>query len=378
MLRRSLLFFAYACLAACGGGGAREDGGTPRPRRDAAVPPPSCTNLAEPGTWEFISPNDHETAAIAVDPFDPAVLYTSADGIYRSADCGGTWERVNTTENGLPGTSLNGASPVGIAMDPEVQGTMYIANYRGPQNIWKSTDGGVSWVSLIAGDSEIGESLQYNWYQSIAIDPDDHLHLVAATHANCNPDAFSAGCQVETLDGGETWRLARNPEDASWAENGGALLLNSDVWVYGQPFGKLWITRDHGDDWEDVTPVGGHGTSSGIIVHPVRDGEGNYYLGTLYGVLRSPDGVAWSVVPGLTGRTVGFTSGNGMLFSSDQWSTAYRYARFDDLSAWTIIPPPPGLDDERGAPNLVYEPAHRLLYSSNWKGGLWRMRVPDL
>jgi hypothetical protein len=372
--RRSLsALVMLSLLSACGGGNTH---GTNDAAMDAHMTEPSCTQLPGVATWENINPPGvTETAAFAIDPFDPATIYTTAQhhGVYRSSDCGGSWTLVSTGENG---DVISTGTPSGMVMDPVDRGTLYMSMYLGPQNLWKSTNGGVDWQPLIDPSSEAGQNIQYHWFQSIGIDPTDHRHLVASTHANCNPPEYSIGCQVESLNGGETWSVVQNPESASWAEQGGALALGPKLWIYGQPFGKLWISRNHGSSWEDHTPSGQGGTTGGFIGSPIVGSDGNYYLPTLNGIIRSANGLDWENLPGLAGRFVGMSGGNGYIFASDQWSPTYRMASLDDLSHWTEIEPPAALKSDQGAPHLHYEPTHHLLFSSNWSGGMWRTRVP--
>jgi hypothetical protein len=346
-----------------------------RPTRpDGGAGTPSCANLPAGGAWERINPPGvQETDAIALDPFDPAVIYTTGRGVWRSSDCGGSWTRVST---GVNADMVSAGAPSAMVLDAVDRGTMYMSMYLGPQNLWKSTNGGVDWQRLIDPASDVGRRVQYFWFQSIALDPTDHLHLVASSHANCNPPDYSIGCQVESLDGGTTWSLVFNPERAGWAEQGGALALGPSLWIYGQPFGRLWITTDHGATWRDRTPTGGGGTSGGFLGEPAIGDDNRYYLPTLNGVIRSADGLTWETLPGLTGRFVGFAAGGGRIFASDQWSLTYRMASLGDLSHWTEIPAPTGLPSNQGGPHLRYEPTHRLLYSSNWAGGMWRTRIP--
>lgn len=364
-------------------GATTSDAGGTTPR-DAALPDTgprvaTCTGLPD-GSWENITPPGVTTSgAIALDPTDPAVLFATGHGVWRSSDCGASWTLVSTGANGdqiaADGTAASEGLPSAMVIDPVDHDTMYLSFYRGPLNLWKSTNGGVDWERLIDPASEIGQDVQYLFFQSIALDPMDHLHLVAATHANCNPPENTIGCQIESVDGGATWSMVSNPENAAWAENGGALAFGPSHWVYGQPGGRLWITQDHGASWQDHTPAGQMGTTGGFLGAPVVADDHLYYLPTFTGVLRSSDGLTWEDLPGLRGRFVGFAAGSGRIFASDQLTPTYRMASLDDLSHWTELPSPPE-GDANGGPHLRYEPTHHVLYTSGWAGGMWRLHVP--
>jgi hypothetical protein len=60
------------------------------------------------------------------------------------------------------------------------------------------------------------------------------------------------------------------------------------------------------------------------------------------------------------------------VYTSDLWTTTFRYASETDLTNWTVIPPPAELAADTGSPYLAYDATQHILYSSNWFGGLWR------
>jgi hypothetical protein len=336
----------------------------------------ACDALPAKGTWTRITPpNVSFSGAIAVDPHKAGRLWVGAqgEGLYRSDDCGASWAHINTGQNGAqldPG-GQNGTI-ISMVVDPTDSDVVYVASYGSPRNIWKSTDAGVSWKPLLSASSEIGKALPSLWFQSIALDPTDNKHLVAASHDTCAAP-YDLGCQIESTDGGDTWTIVKNPEGAGWAENGGALVLGSTTWIYGQPFGKLWLTQDHGAHWKDVTPAGGNGTSGGFSAIPVRASDNHFYLPSLWGMMRSPDGLTWEALPGLAGRFVGMVISKDRIIAADQWANTFRTTTVDDLSKWTEIPPPAELPSDAGAPFLAYDEAHHLLYASAFAGGVWRV-----
>jgi len=108
-----------------------------------------------------------------------------------------------------------------------------------------------------------------------------------------------------------------------------------------------------------------------------RGSDGTYYLTCGQGIVKSSDGGhSWSLIPNFHHRTVGLVMVGGTLFASDEWSTGYYTASENDLTSWTTIPPPAGLASDQGAPYVDYDAAHHILYSSNFAGGTWRLRMP--
>jgi len=109
--------------------------------------------------------NSKQIAKIIVDPVDFNVVYVAVlgdlwatggeRGVYKTLDGGVTWNRVLHVDD------MTGATE--LVMDPSNNKTLYTATYQrlrqqwgmnggGPgSNIWKTTDGGVSWSKLESG-----------------------------------------------------------------------------------------------------------------------------------------------------------------------------------------------------------------------------------
>jgi hypothetical protein len=358
-----------------GGGGTAGNGAA-----GGAVPVGACDALPADGTWQAISPPQiTDTAAVIVDPFDPATVWLGTchgsicnvdqpGGIYKSTDCGSTWQQVNTGTNG---DMVTQGSEVSMAVDPVARGVLYTADIYGAQGVWKSANGGVDWTPLFPATSEVAQVVQFTFIDSISMDPTDHLHLVVGTHAICAAP-YGPNCEAESHDGGMTWRIVQLP-GSSWEEQAGPWVLDATSWLYGAPSG-LKLTRDSGVTWTDVSPAGSTGFGGGEVEnHEIfRGPDGTYYLTSYDGIVRSSDGLSWSLIPNSGGRAVGFAVGDTHLYSSDQWSGTYHSAKISDPTQWTTFPAPPSPGDQ-GAPYLAYDAAHHVLYSSNFNGGLWRI-----
>jgi hypothetical protein len=90
---------------------------------------------------------------------------------------------------------MENGSPVSMAIDPVDEGIIYVTPIYGPGGVWKSMNGGVDWVDLIPSTSPNGQIVQYNTFDSVSMDPDDHRHLVVGTHYGCNPP-YAAICSL--------------------------------------------------------------------------------------------------------------------------------------------------------------------------------------
>jgi photosystem II stability/assembly factor-like uncharacterized protein len=117
-------------------------------------------------TWKNMGlKTSKQIAKVIVDPMDFNVVYVAAlgdlwgaggeRGVYKTTDGGVTWNRVLHVDDDTGATEL--------VMDPSNNKTLYTATYQrrrqqwgmnggGPgSNIWKTTDGGVSWTKLESG-----------------------------------------------------------------------------------------------------------------------------------------------------------------------------------------------------------------------------------
>jgi photosystem II stability/assembly factor-like uncharacterized protein len=86
-------------------------------------------------------------AGVTVDPVDHSVYvstFRSGDGIWKSADFGETFTRIDRAPESLPANFLS-LSGRGITVDPIHHQTVFFAGNSG---IWRSTDAGASWINV--------------------------------------------------------------------------------------------------------------------------------------------------------------------------------------------------------------------------------------
>lgn len=385
------------------GGSDSSDDNTPAPSRVSACPM-GDGGTGDAGTWAEITPpslnsakwcapmwnatcpapgttNDagdlatYGTNAFVIDPSDTATVYlgTSSMGIWKTTDCGATWAHIDTGTNGA---EIDTGRNWSMVIDPTNPQVLYTCAGYGPSGVFVSKNGGVDWTQILTGS--ITSSLpQGGFVEKITMDPTDHEHLVVSFHGACtSSDGGSYGCLAESTNSGNTWSLTNSA--AEWSEGDGQTMVNSTTWFYGSVFGGIWRTTNRGGTWTQVYS----GDASGSVTIAA---DGTFYSAGGGGVLHSPDGITWSLIPNSPqGSSVNGSSeivdDGTTLFSSitvatntepaDGW---YFSAADSDPSTWTSMGGPVMAS---GGMYLAYDADHHLLYSSNLLGGFWRVVVP--
>jgi hypothetical protein len=334
-----------------------------------------------------------DSQAIALDPFQIGTIYTqmhkggngghsSTDGIYKSIDCGATWEvlppgRNATDKPDAQGNTVNihSGSIVAIILDPHDPGVMYTASNYGPSGIYKSTNGGIDWDQVIP--TNLQQYLPYSgWFNALSIDPTDRLHLIGGTHTGCT-GAYAPNCLAETRDGGATWHLI--PAPASGNEQSGAYILDANTVMYaGLQDGASLAT----DNFPNSTPTwhkigsGASGADTGLKA--AQADNGTYCIGSDYGVLsgNKNDLNSWSASQ--SGRFRFIVRAGDKLVASAADSGSFYTTSAVTPGTWTELKAggtPPGLAGRW----LVYDETHHMLYSSNWgtgpNDGIYRLKL---
>jgi hypothetical protein len=380
------------------------------PHADGALPPlddvaaqdvaprrvGACNGLAAPGTWERITPPAvaaqlpprgpggpdgcvYGVHSFVADPSNPAVVYlgTCQMGIWKTTDCGATWARVNTGRNGA---EVESGRQWTFAIDPVDPQVLYTnSGYGRTSGAWRSTNGGVDWDPFWPpADPALASLVDYSFVAQVVMDPTDHRHLLLSWHGVCHAP-HPAVCIAETTDAGATWRIIDGRPEWSGGEGQFVYFLTDRrTWLWGSQTNGLWRTTDGGTSWTVIDrTIVGHGAGQ-----LYRSRSGVFYLGGTSGVIRSPDGVTWSVVPHSGNLIAGITVSGTQLFAgrSFPWGPSgstpflpYWTSLESDGQTWTQMSSPMMTD---GALQLAYDPDHHLLYSANYHEGFWRVVVP--
>ncbi|MBI4442323.1 MAG: hypothetical protein HY649_02985 [Acidobacteria bacterium] len=281
------------------------------------------------------------SGAVAVDPFSGEVWYGTGElnfcrdcyygaGVYRSADGGSSWTRVNPANFLSSPTSL-------IVFDERNQGTVFIGRSTA---LWKSSDGGQTWRAVMRGavtdflyhpvDSSIAYAAIGNFsgseengvYRSTdggetwtrlegGLPVQATMGRIALAIAPTAPNTvyalivrssdFNLNGLYRSLDGGNTWvRLNTLPENIFLEDGAGQGLFNLLVKVDPTDDGvvyvggvDLWKSTNHGATWQNLSLRAG--LRPGLhedqrnIVFDTSDRRTFYLIGDS-GVWRSSDG----------------------------------------------------------------------------------------
>ena len=159
----------------------------------------------------------YSIGCITMDPKNSHVLWVGTgennaqrsvgygDGVYKSMDGGKSWKNMG----------LKSSEHIGkIIIHPENSDVVYVAaqgplwNEGGERGLYKTTDGGKTWESLIDVDEHTGVT-------DIAMDPRDPNTLYAATwqrrrHVWTYISGGPGSALYKSMDGGETWKKLRS------------------------------------------------------------------------------------------------------------------------------------------------------------------------
>jgi photosystem II stability/assembly factor-like uncharacterized protein len=242
-------------------------------------------------------------------PGDPHVYYaaTASGGVWKSVDGGLNWNPIFDDQ---PVSSIGA-----VVVAPSDPNVVYVGtgegNIRGNvgagNGIYKSLDAGKTWSHVWTQEGQIGQMAVHPTHPDIAY---------AAVLGRAFGDNPERGV-YRTTDGGKTWKqvLKKNPQTGASAvtlDPSNPNIVFAGFWEArrypwdlksGGPGSGLYVSRDGGDTWKQITGNGlpeGIWGKVGVAVAP-SDGRRVYALieAEQGGLFRSDDGgETWALASG--------------------------------------------------------------------------------
>jgi len=225
----------------------------------------NTASIVQDMQWRLVGPfRGGRTRAITGVPGEPHTFLTGAvnGGVWKTDDDGRTWTPIFDSQ----ATQSIGA----IAVAPSDPKIIYVASGEGlhrpdlsvGNGVYRSSDGGKSWVHLALDDSQ--------QIPSIAVDPHDANRVYAAVLGHPYGPSAQRGV-YRSLDGGTTWSKVLDQ-----GENTGSSFVRIDPFDAKTLYAGFWNARS--GPWEDKTMYNGpHGglfksTDGGEHWRALKDG----------------------------------------------------------------------------------------------------------
>lgn len=200
---------------------------------------------------------------LALDPRSPADSRTIYAGLYGEGGDAGVWKSTDGGQSWVKKSSGLGVHPnhhvYRIVIHPE-SGNLYClitglrlkgATFTVPGGIWKSEDGGESWRHISAGSN-------LNWHTtSMLLNPEDENEMLVT--ATSPPGHWLEGGLYRTRDGGKSWKHILTDRQLAQAAGGDSFDHTMSVAVHpddpdliyvGTTHHGLVYSRNGGRTWE--------------------------------------------------------------------------------------------------------------------------------
>jgi uncharacterized protein (TIGR03437 family) len=195
-------------------------------------------------TWQPTGFTGNIATTIAIDPSNAGTVYaTIGVAIFKTTDGGETWNNVSSLPGEVDGFDLI----TSMVIDASHSNTLYAScNYQSSAprcGVFKSTDGGVSWQSILQG--------QFN---SVTVDPSSPAIIYAAGINDAGGFTDPSGYALKSSDAGGTWAPVNQGLTSTDAlvvavdpSNSAAVYLGAFA---GAADGILYKSTDGGANWQ--------------------------------------------------------------------------------------------------------------------------------
>jgi len=216
-----------------------------------------------------------DVSAVVVSPTSSEIVYAAtrgAIGVFKSTDGGASWVPSN---DGLMAQFIG--SVFALELDPADPDTLYAATTLG---VFKSTDGAESWAPANTGLS----NPSWQFVMALAMHPTRSMTLYAAT---------MGGGVFRSIDDGRTWTFSSRGLTATTVRSVAVDPQSSDVVYAGIEGGGVARSRDGGETWRWTSRGLTNPYVNALAIDPLT--PTTLYAGTLGGVFKSSTGAgSWS------------------------------------------------------------------------------------
>lgn len=356
-----------------------------------AFPKQSLTGQVKlkPGIWTNITPANSNPATdrftgLALDPSNPGTIYVGQEtnGIWKSTDGGSTWVQLGDPKYiyNYESTTRNVQNPGCIAVDPKNSQHLYCSHggwgKGNTAGFWESTDGGVNWKHPSGFEAAMklpGGSTDVGKFD---VDPNDFKHVLIGLRYIEKPIGF-----WETKDGGVTFILHPMPFSYGGSTPGINFLCkpslgigNSSTWLLSSEGPGFWRTTDAGAHWTQVSTTlsGIHGGINNMYY--TKTGV-LYYGGTPYPTRSTDNGITWQEI---TSNMYGYYSticGDGnFIYQSSQGNNVNMMRTVEsDGMTWTTM-----TTLEERPWFMAFDPVNYIMYTTNGNSGVWALKSAPL
>ncbi len=219
--------------------------------------------------------------AIAINPTHPDVVYLAThDAIYKSRDGGASWVTVNE--------GMSTYRVLSLLVDPNIPTVLYAGTNS--DSVYKSTDGGISWNIANAGMKE-----HIAIVNNFAVDPRNPQTIYAATTVGV----------FKTTDGAMMWEDMSEGFESDYVVSVVMDPQNSNI-LYAGTSGGVYRSTDGAKNWRPVNngmiKEGQIATAMALGVNALAIDprlQNTIYAGTTHGLYKSTNGAeSWTFVKG--------------------------------------------------------------------------------
>lgn len=212
---------------------------------------------AEPGATASVERLPAPGAKLRINPANPQRVYALANHLYRSEDGGRSW--INLTAYG--NASVIGSGQHGLTISPRNSEELVVANDAG---VWRSLDGGLSWTGLnrFLPNLRVRRILSTPGGASGIRILVDGVGSVELSPGGSKDQDWTPVTETQLLQEAELKRTYSGVLGAQVTAFAGA----GDTLYAGASDGRIWISFDRGNTWQQTARQAGSGPVESIFV----------------------------------------------------------------------------------------------------------------